>query len=68
MTIEPLAIFKASEVSGVEDVIDALDAGSEPIDLTRLPRGKPGADAPLPEPVQHRLTRALHNARKHRKH
>jgi hypothetical protein len=66
--IEPLVMFKASEVSGVEEPRSATAR-----QLVRYYRGegsprKASTNIALPEPVTSRLTRALRDARKRRKH
>ena len=64
--IEPLTMFKASEVlSGAESVdSDPL----APISFGQPPLGRERADAPQPEPLERRLTRELRAARRRRTH
>lgn len=64
--IEPLLVFKASEVSEEETVIEEAPI-LRPV-LVDAPKGKLTADHPLPEPVERRLARALRDARTRRKH
>ena len=66
--IQPLWVFKASEVY-VEDDRAIADSGPlAPLRFDGGPHGKPSTDAPLPEKVEKRIARALSIARRRRKH
>lgn len=65
--IEPRWVFKAAE-QALERHDEFVDSGPlAPLSFDPAPRGRPYADAPLPEPVERELERVVRIARRRRK-
>jgi hypothetical protein len=64
--IQPLWVFKASEVEEGGEIVDSGPLA--PLHFDAAPRGKGSADGPLPDAVERRLERELRNAQRRRKH